>query len=904
MDSKIIIALVCVVAVAGIAGGAVVLTTGNGDNGGGEGGGGGGEHIPTGAEASAYSFDYSGVFGDFDLDEGGTDALATVSSDNDFPLVSENIITWEKYSDEAAASDRYSKIYTAISGAGSLMGSEPIEIGIAGFDDIVAYKVDVSDTVTITMLYFAALSEDQVVYAAAFDEDMALDRYGGIVCIDENATDSDLKTMLTSALASFGVDDALAIGSAVSCGEVFTERYNGVFGTFTLTDDSSASNATASGNGAVHWILGTDVASLYETYVSAIENTGASKVSIKGLETASIYTSSDGGVLSAYFVACTESMLITNTDGSASTCSSAYGATIDEAMVMFNMALKYLKVSVYLEGGGDDDDVDVRVCVQKFIDELYEEPDENATWDILEGATAEELYLRYTYYNSSNKERAVLYHITYEENIDSAFQTASERIVSYVGDKAIMNKDSAPEYFLYDKAVGDTDCVAVVYWGSGTSAARFALTSGNILIDGALKPYTTVIVDGTDKYDYPYMHFAGNKTTCEAQFIELATAFSKMYDGRSGGSINMNLAADWFVENYEEPHASGVWAVADGATSTTATLDFTYTCSNGRPGMGTVVLTRSDDIDSEYADAVEGLNEYLTKKSAMGDNYKVIEYTYDGIEYAAVGYITSSVYTMGVKFVMKVDDVLVDGSSPGTSTWSERPGNVYDNYIFIRPSTGQSEETTKAAFGYLLNTLKTAVQEHSGGGSSASTVGELAEGFATMWNEEFAYLTANKEKDPKYSTLTVTESDETYALLKYTYTGGHAGEKNEYIRVAYEEDIINAYETVKDELAKYKDELALGSSAYYRLFDDEIDGVEYYAILYCYELSGKPNDHSGIGCLRFVTYAGNILFDASFAIEENDGYPYIFLAYGVDHLDLSAQIIKTAHDFFAGTYEA
>ena len=357
--------------------------------------------------------------------------------------------------------------------------------------------------------------------------------------------------------------------------------------------------------------------------------------------------------------------------------------------------------------------------------------------------------------------------------------------------------------------------------------------------------------------------------------------------------VGLALSAAWFLENYEEPYEGSVWTVRDGSKSTSAAIDVTVTFYSGRVGHGQVLFTKEDNINTAYAAAVQKLNTYDGKAGGMGNIFRIFDYSFDGIEFASVGYNTAT--SMAVKFVMKVGDVLVDGTSPGESQYTpsgKTKPETYQDYIYLRAATDKQE----AFFESYLRLLITAVEEHGGGSEpSGIDVGAAAEEFAAAWGENYGAMTGNnRSSQMPASSLTVTESSETSATFKYTYKNNSNVERNEYIYVTAENSISFAYANAKTELSKLDGaETGLGSTTYSKI-QAEIDGVEFYGVLY-------TKDNSGIGCLKFVTYAGNILIDASISYAENDGYPYIFLGYDQDHVAAACTVIKAFHDAFSET---
>ncbi len=853
------------------------------------------------AQVNSAAFSYDGAFGTFEVDDGATVAKSTASSENEFPKVPENIIAWE-VSQADEASERFADISASIAAGEEIMSATPVQVSIDGYDSIVAYKADVSNTYTMTMLYFAALNGEQIVYAAAFDDSMVLDKFGGIIIEGETASDEDIRGILVSALASIGVEENIAVGNAATCAATFLKSYNGVYGTYE-SEESGDAVATVTGNGTITWKVDSSSADLYSAAVEAIAATGATKVTLLGYENAVMYTTTSDSGFGVYFAAYTDSYFLTNTDDSASTCPVAADADKEDAMILFNAALKAFGVTIYFPPATEYTN-DVRVCAQTFIDELYEEPKESGQWDILDGGTESEVYLRHTYVNANSATRAVIYHITYEEDIDGAYVTASDLIKSYEGATAIMG---SAKYSLYTSAIGDTDCVAVVYWGSGVSAARFVLTSGHILIDGCLEPYYDVAPDyeetvDSKKYAYPYMPLSGTQEKAEPELITLVTAFSELdkYGRIYSTEASLLTSAEWFVENFVNPDEDETmnvtWTVADGSKSTSATIDQNLTLHNGRPGHGQVVLTKEDDVDSAYSEACTKLLTYVGKEGGMGSVFNLLEdYSFEGIEFTAVGYSNSTALSM--KFVMKVDDVLVDGTSPGTMEWTNSSGktSTYQDYIYLRaPSSSQG--TLLEDF---LRTLISAVQEYGRESSDGEVnVGAAAEEFSGIWTENYGAMTGNKNSSQMpESTLTVTESDNTSATFAYTYKNQSNVSHTEYVYVTYENAIASAYNDAVVELSELEGTIALGSESAgcrYEEITTEIDGVEYYALMY-------TKSDSGIGCLKFVTYVGNVLIDAS-CIVGSDDYPYIFLGYNQDHYEAAATIIKAFHDAFSDIY--
>ncbi len=366
----------------------------------------------------------------------------------------------------------------------------------------------------------------------------------------------------------------------------------------------------------------------------------------------------------------------------------------------------------------------------------------------------------------------------------------------------------------------------------------------------------------------------------------------KIYVPVEPGEASLAVSAEWFLENYEEPYEQSTWTVRDGSKSTSAAIDLAVTLSNGRPGHGQILLTKEDDIDSAYSTAVSKLQTYVGKTGGMGTTFKAFTYEYDGITFSSVGYTVST--SIAIKFVMKVGDVLVDATSPGESEWTNSSGktSTYQDYIYLRAPSAQQEAFLES----FLRLLQSAIEEHGGGSPVVDVdVGKAAEGLAAVWSDTYGDMTANGEsKAMPVSTLTVTESESTSATIKYTYANKNGAERNEYIFVSYENDIASAYNDAKVDLHEFENTIALGSESagcYYRALTGEIDGVEYYGIMY-------TKNNSGIGCLRFVTYVDNILIDASMVKGTQDGYPYIFLNYKQDHYEAAYTLIEAFHDWF------
>lgn len=116
--------------------------------------------------ANRFVDNYTGSFGPFQLNSTSTSGHAVVMKENDSDRLRYSKINYTIASD---AQSQFNQIKSKIESMEGFMGGTPTEIqGIAGFDEICAYKMDIRmGTMTqFTLIYFVAYTDGVLVDAS------------------------------------------------------------------------------------------------------------------------------------------------------------------------------------------------------------------------------------------------------------------------------------------------------------------------------------------------------------------------------------------------------------------------------------------------------------------------------------------------------------------------------------------------------------------------------------------------------------------------------------------------------------------------------------------------------------------------------------------------------------------
>lgn len=791
----------------------------------------------------ASSYNYSGeVFGDYAGTAAGcAEKTASVTADTGFARIPKNQIFWYTGADARSVYDEKISLMSSI---GEIMATSPVQLAVDGMDDLVVYRNNVDGVVKFTMIYFACYYDGNVVSAAEVS-DGAIDTYSGVMTCDYSwASDSKILEFVKSVVSTLKSDVKLAVGYSPDLASSFVANYgDGKFGSYTLSQSSGAGTATAEGNGNFTWTVTVDPATLYDAAVakmSAVE--GAEKVNLKGYDDITMYVKMSDSDITVYFAAFSEVYFITNvTDDGNSIKGSTAAAERSDAITLINFAIRTIGASVYEDGGGGDT-YDVRLGVQAFIDELYVET-YGGTWTILDGATEDELMLEYHYKNGSGKDRIIYYRITYEKDIASAYQNLSDLIKSYVGDIAIMGTVT---FDLYTEPVDDIQFTAVKYWGSNTSAVRFAMTSGNILIDGSLKPYVDPDVESTT---YPFMPFKGNEEIAKPKFQDLLRAFDQIeeYSKKESERFDLTVGTQWFVDNYVDPYGENAqWSVSESSYSTSATLNQDFITYKGKARHAEAKFNVEDDPDAKYAELSSYLASQIGKEAAMGFVYSKLDYKIEGVQYYAIGYTTST--SISMKFVLKVGDVVVDGTAPGETE------EGYPYYFYVRAETLAAKQEN-------MTTLVTDIQLAA---SEKSIVGDSHDVSAmAAWVME-NLPPMKTSSDGTHWVLDASDEDSADFTISYHNDSGFL--RTNHIHITYENAIDVVYTELASDVEKLDGTTFLKSTTY-SLFDEGEADYDYSAVWY---------NGDSMGGFRFAMRIGNYLIDAS-CFDNTDGYPYLYV---------------------------
>lgn len=626
------------------------------------------------AAVNSEAFAYDGAFGDFEAVAGGTAAKAAASNENEFPMVPTNTITWEVLV-SASASERFTAISSAIKAGSEIMGAKPVQVAVDGYDSLVVYKADVSSTYTMTMLYFAALNGEQLVYAASLDGSNVLDKFGGIIVEGELATDEDIRTVLVSALASIGVEDNIAVGNAAEVAQIFVQSYNGVFGTFTAGQNTE-SDATATGNGTVRWAVDGGSADLYQSTVAAIESTGAQRVSLSGYENAALFTALDGTTLKVYFAAYTDSYFVTNTDGTSSSCSSAEDATAEDATIFLNFALKGLGVSVYISVENS-----LATSAAWFL-ENYEEPYESSVWTVREGSksTSAAIDLSVTLSNGRVGHGQIL--LTKEDDIDTAYAAALSKLNTYVGKEGGMGNVFKDFTYSFDGIEFDS----VGYNTATSMAVKFVMKVGDVLVDATNPGESQYTPEGKTKpqtyQDYLYLRAdtAHQEAFLESYLRLLITAIEEHGGGAAPSGIDVGAAAEDFADIWSESYGAmtgnknssqmpASTLTVTESTATSATFKYTYKNNSNAERNEYIHVTAENSIAFAYASLKDELSKLDGKETGLGSTtYSKINTVIDGVEYYGLLYAKDNSGIGCLKFVTYTGNILIDASIMGDAS--------------------------------------------------------------------------------------------------------------------------------------------------------------------------------------------------------------------------------------------
>ncbi len=623
------------------------------------------------AAINSVAFDYEGAFGDFAAVAGGTAAKAAVSSVTEFPMVPSNIITWE-VSVPASASERFTAISSAIKAGGELMGANPAQVAVDGYDDLVVYKADVSSTYTMTMLYFVALSGEKLVYAAALDGSNALDKYSGIIIEGGLATDEDIRTVLVSALASIGVEDNIAVGNAAEVAQTFIDSYNGVFGTFTA-GQTTESAATATGNGTVSWVVDGGSADLYQGAVAAIEATGAQKISLSGYDKAVLYTVQAGTTLKVYFAAYTDSYFVTNTDGTSLSCSSAADATAEDATILLNFALKGLGVSVYIPVENS-----LATSAAWFL-ENFEDPHEDSTWSVRDGSKSTSAALDVTtkYYSGRVGHGQIV--LTKEDDIDAAYAAALNILNTYIDKEGGMGNKYKDFTYTFDGIEFDS----VGYTTATSMAVKFVMKVGDVLVDASNPGESPSGKSSPPTYpDYLYLRApsAQQEAFLESFLRLLITAIQEHGGGAAPSGIDVGAAAEEFADSWGENYGAmtgnknssqmpASTLTVTESTATSATFKYTYKNNSNAERNEYIHVTAENSIAFAYASLKDELSKLDGKGTGLGSTtYSKINTVIDGVEYYGLLYTKDNSGIGCLKFVTYTGNILIDASIMGDAS--------------------------------------------------------------------------------------------------------------------------------------------------------------------------------------------------------------------------------------------
>lgn len=186
--------------------------------------------------ANAFIEDYEGVFETFVLDESSTDTVATVSKANaGSTMLPYSKITWTASAD---ASTDYAKLAAELKAKSSVMGSDPIEMTVTGFNNVTMIKYDVNMGSSFSLVYFAAYVDEVLIQSI----DDCIYKSEGF------ATDAELSALLTSVgktvgIASVTVTTPSEEDKGEKAASAFSAAYaDGAFGTYTATGNTATAN--------------------------------------------------------------------------------------------------------------------------------------------------------------------------------------------------------------------------------------------------------------------------------------------------------------------------------------------------------------------------------------------------------------------------------------------------------------------------------------------------------------------------------------------------------------------------------------------------------------------------------------------------------------------------------------
>lgn len=235
--------------------------------------------------ASAFVEEYGdGAFGTFTVDDDASDEAASATSSTELNMGPHAYTFSVKFAVDEDAESTYASLSSSLSELTSTAGTIK-KVEISGYDNITAYKLDSTHYGAWTLLYFIAYNDDQIV--SAYDSEYESGAvWSGILKYSEDnpavATDDEIATILQAALTAIGVEDEITVEAspltATDAAQAMAEVTDtGGYGTYTLSDGATETEATVSYSGArgsyeITYIVADDASNQYSKLASDLDS--------------------------------------------------------------------------------------------------------------------------------------------------------------------------------------------------------------------------------------------------------------------------------------------------------------------------------------------------------------------------------------------------------------------------------------------------------------------------------------------------------------------------------------------------------------------------------------------------------------------------------------------------------
>ena len=410
----------------------------------------------------------------------------------------------------------------------------------------------------------------------------------------------------------------------------------------------------------------------------------------------------------------------------------------------------------------------------------------------------------------------------------------------------------------FDAKVSDGSAVMLDY--SGCDYASAYLSEGKLVLFAF---YDGILIDASVTVGSA----SANDVLEISNFIVKTIGFSF----RDNQAFTLLDVVKDFVSSATAFETYGAWHYDENTGVNSSAVQYHYTSGmNKAPAYFHIRVTVEEDIDAAYSALAATVIGEIGNVGAMGNNYSLNNISIEGGECTAVSFHGGTMG--GVKFVMKVGNILIDGS--GTQSGNSFVTGTADGekaYLYIR---GEGEEAQNAQIGKILSAFA----------SSASKFGSEFRPDIGGYAKEFTNFEASK------GTWSVENSDEYSATLRLSYENSSGSERFTRIFATLENDSAAKYGELSAKVLALDGTTFLKSTVY-SVYSAEIPGIEYTAVAY----SGDS-----MGGLRFVMTVGNIVIDGS-GLESGSDYPYVYINGGKDSFDsLVSEFLKALNTAFTG----